>query len=258
MKREVNAYAGAMWLVRDVTVQRATLDFTSSSGGHREVTQLLVDGVLFANAAELTDWSGARVQVLVCESCGIEQCEPGGWLAPRAVGDLIVFAPAFEDMRGGDRTEYRPPHYVADKGIPVFSHALYERFLEVCNELPSFDALPPLCGRDLAWCLQLEAPRAALGIFPALPELQDDMVLVTSDDDRRTVRALNEALRSIGACDAVRIESNRPGTAITPLYVDAPRGASEWRTLAMEGSTPRLVPMDGHVAIPSSEPAELR
>ncbi len=260
MKSEVHVYAGAMWLVRGVTVQRATLDFSSSSGGHREVTQLLADGVLFANAIELTDWTGARAQVLVCESCGIEHCAPGGWLAPRAAGDLMVFTPAFEDMGSGDseRAEYRPPPYVANKGIPAFSRALYASFAEVCNELPSFDALPPLCGRDLALCLQLEAPGAVLGRFPALPELEDGKVLVTADEDRRLVRLLSETLHAIGACDAVRIECARPNTATMPLYVDAPRGAHEWRALAMEGRIPRLLPMHGHVAIPASEGAESR
>jgi hypothetical protein len=107
-----------MWSVRQLTSRRTTLDFSSSGQPSREVTQIFADGLLFANAAELSSWNEKRIQLIVCEACGIERCQPGGWLEPRLAGSDVIFAPAFSDMLAGEseRTEYAPPPYVADSG----------------------------------------------------------------------------------------------------------------------------------------------
>ena len=90
-----------MWAVRDLGTRSATLDFSSSGQASRAVTQAVIDEIVFANAVELCSWDDTRVQVHVCEDCGIEHCASGGWLVSRNVGVGVAFVPAFDEMLSG-------------------------------------------------------------------------------------------------------------------------------------------------------------
>lgn len=109
-----------MWVVRDITTQTVTLDLSSSGQADRAVTQIATDGALFANAAELSVWGNTRVQVHICEHCGVEHRASGGWMVARNVGAGVAFVPAFDEMATGDweRVEYAPAHFA--QGAPVF------------------------------------------------------------------------------------------------------------------------------------------
>src|SRR5437763_613424 len=80
--------------VRSVTSRRASLDFTSSEQGFRSVTQLVADGTVLVNATELCSWAPSRVQMIVCDHCGQDGCQPGGWLTMRNIGDAVALIPA--------------------------------------------------------------------------------------------------------------------------------------------------------------------
>jgi hypothetical protein len=98
------------------TTRRATFDFSSSDGCIHQVTPLLADDQLLANAIELIDWSDDPVQVRVCEQCGFVHCEPGGWLSLRNGGSAVLLIPAFSRM-AENSSEYAPPKIVARHGF---------------------------------------------------------------------------------------------------------------------------------------------
>lgn len=101
------------------------------------MTQAVVDGAVFANAAELSSWADTRVQVYICEACGIEHCASGGWLMARNVGVGVAFVPAFGEMLGGDweQVEYAPPYFA--QGMPVFTPSDYAKLRRWCLGLPA-------------------------------------------------------------------------------------------------------------------------
>ncbi len=238
-----------MWTVQRVEAQRTTLDFTSSGQARREVTQIFADSVLFANASQLSSWDESRVQVIVCQSCGIERCEPGGWLAPHSAGDDILFVPVFSEMLEHHPAEYAPPGYVNERGIPLFSRTFYSALRNHCASLPEAEALPPLRGADLLRCLQWEAPLQALGTFPAKVELRKDLLLAVSDGDVSDVTASLRAI--IERVDVTDVISLRPAPAnwmYPTLYLDGP-GTREWRVLARdEEGDLHVCPAEGRIA----------
>ena len=127
------------------------------------MTQIVIDGAVFANAAELSSWDATRVQVQICEDCGIEHWASGGWLVARNVGVGVAFIPAFGEMHTGDweRVEYAPPYFA--QGMPVFTPTDYAKLRR--------------------WCLglQWEAPAPVLGMFPADIQLNQDLLLAVLD-----------------------------------------------------------------------------
>jgi hypothetical protein len=242
-----------MWCIDHFETRRVELDFSSSSQASREVTQITVGSVIFANAVELTSWGEARLQVLVCESCGIEQCEPGGWLCPRSAGDFILFVPAFSEIREGEdeQSEYAPPAYVGRVGIPVFARPAYALLRERCSELPPPEKLPAVSGIDLLHALQWEAPMRLLGRFPSVPKVRRDLVLAASDGEVDAVLAsVSLSFKELSESAAVVLKPMGASDKAITLYLDGP-ATSEWAPIVVTSSGEWLVtPLPGIVAMP--------
>lgn len=209
---------------------------------------MVVGPVIFANAVELTSWGESRLQVLVCESCGIEHCEPGGWLCPRSAGDFVLFVPAFSEIREGEneQTEYAPPPYVGTQGIPVFARPTYALLRERCSELPPPEKLPALSGIELVHALQWEAPMRLLGRFPSVPEVRRDLVLATSEGEVDAVLAgVALSFKELSESAAVVLKPVGARDQAITLYLDGP-ATPEWTPVVVTGSDRWLVaPMPG-------------
>lgn len=220
-----------MWMVRDLQAGTATLDFSSSGGADHTVTQISVDGVMFANAAELSTWDGPHFQVRVCEECGIEHCTSGHWLVVRNVGVGVAFVPAFDAMLADEwaQKEYAPPFFAG--GMPIFSPADYATLRDWCVGLPPIDAVPDLTGNEVLRWLQWEAPAYALGTFPADVDLDQDLLLAVSDGDVSDAAALlTDAIeRARGASRALLEPVPSTARALT-LYLSA-SGTPAWTPL---------------------------
>jgi hypothetical protein len=76
-----------MWIPQVIRSGPAKLNFSSTGQNDQPVTQIYADDVMIANAVQLTDWDTERIQVLVCEACGIVHCEPGNWVTVRGAGN---------------------------------------------------------------------------------------------------------------------------------------------------------------------------
>jgi hypothetical protein len=238
-----------MWVVRDLVAQSVTLDVSSSGRSNRAVTQIVADGTVFANAAELSSWGDAPVQVCLCEECGIEGCATGGWLAPRHVGVGVAFVPAFGEMLDADEdgAECAPADF--DQGMPVFVPDDYDRLRRWCAGLPPAEAVPVLTGDELLRSLQWEAPAHVLGKFPDEIQLDQDIVLAASDGEISDVAdMLERAIRRIdGVGRAWLVTVPAIARAVT-LYLDAP-GTPEWAALFIVDDEIRLAaPLFGYFA----------
>jgi hypothetical protein len=241
-----------MRVVPELSSRRLRLDFSSSGQASRDVTQVVIHGAVFANAVELTQWDDDPIQVIVCESCGIEGCEPGGWLAARTMGTCAVFVPAFDRMLEDEqgRSEYAPPKYVSTDGVPAFMPNVFAKLSALCWGLPALEQLRPLTGRDLVRALQWDAPLRCLGRFPEAPQLVRDAMLAASDGDPKDVSGeLASLLASLMKVDAVELRPCEPDERVVSLFLDGP-GCPEWPVLARSlGGQVLLMPMPGYVAV---------
>lgn len=238
-----------MWFVRDLTTQTVTLDFSPADRADQAVTQIVIDGAMFANAAELSSWDHPRVQVHICEDCGFEGCASGGWLVVRNVGVGVAFIPAFDEMLSGDweRVGYAPPHFGQD--MPVFTPTDYAKLRDWCVGLPPIDAVPDLTGDELLRCLQWGAPAHVLGMFPADIQLNEDLLLAVSDGEISGAAALLEsAIRHTHGTSRVSLKPSPSTARAITLYLDA-RGTPEWTPLyAINDETRLAAPIPHYLA----------
>jgi len=231
-----------MWALPPLEQRVIELDFSSAGLAPRYVTRLLAGSVVFANAVELTDWQGGDVQLIVCEKCGIEHCQYGGWMGPRRAGDYVVFAPDSRLFGGSneDRAEFRPPEYVRSHGWPFAEIAAYEALRGSVPELPAQGKLFALTRREVVAICQWEAPAAVLGLPFERPALRRDLLLAVDGDASQLIEVL-------AGCLAAWVDSEAPVTlerdASAPeFFVDVP-GTPTWRALANVGDwTFRLEP----------------
>ena len=84
-----------MWVIKEFELRNVELDFTSSGYGLYHDQALYLDGTCVMNAVGLVVFDGDPVQWIVCDPCGITGCQPGGWLALRRAGDMVILSPAF-------------------------------------------------------------------------------------------------------------------------------------------------------------------
>lgn len=118
-----------MWRIEKLELRPATLDFTSSGQGWREVTQLFADGIQLINTIELVEWGADDTQFLIREACGMEGCKRGDWVRIRRTDSLIFILPSFDYIwaeRVDDKAEYHRPHYLKTHGIAYFDRCIHE------------------------------------------------------------------------------------------------------------------------------------
>ena len=139
-----------MWQIKNLEIKPATLDFTSSEQGTREVHQLFSDNIKLINALELIDWTPEHTQFLVCEECGITHCKRGNWVSMRRSDSLVLILPAAEYIWGDeeDKREYSPPEYLKEQGIAYMDFPTYERLRSMHPLFPAIDQIQPLTDRE--------------------------------------------------------------------------------------------------------------
>jgi hypothetical protein len=227
-----------MWQVSAITSRRVRLDASTSGQSPLEATRVELDGIRFANAAERTSWDEEIFQVEICEQCGIEGCSPGGWLACKRAGDYVMLVPAFDRMLEGEAVDFAPPKLVGARGVPLLGRVAYERDLRsVIPSLPVLDRLLPLRHADVLRLLQLEAPHALLGTFPAVPSVRRDAdwLAVSAGELDDWLERLTKAIQDTPPETAIVLERLGESDVPVDFYIDTPIG-SEWRPLAVSAA----------------------
>lgn len=175
----------SMWRIENPELRRATLDFTSSEQGYREVTQLFSNGIELINAVELVDWDSEDTQFLICEACGITNCEPGGWVSVRRSGLLVLILPSVDHVwpeRDEDKKEYAPPAYLRRRGVAYFDRTTYEGLRSQHSAFPPFDRFQHLTMREATLLFHWDAPAQVLGA-PPIVQLRHDLITGSSEGD---------------------------------------------------------------------------
>lgn len=250
-----------MWELRNIERRPAELDFSSAGQGRRKVSQLIVNSIVVANAVELTDWED-DIQLIVCASCGIIHCEPGGWGSLRRAGDLIVLGPDRRMFDGdeSDPQEYRPPDYVRTLGWPYMSQATYVALQGSIPELPDVDRLRPLEQREVVAILQWEAVARVLGRPFEHPTIRSDRLVdcAAGDISIESDKLCRFIETWCGARAGVRLEPCRPGVIQVKFHVGI-CGTPTWWPLVRRDEEPAFRLEPGLIAVlDEATPIEIR
>lgn len=203
------------------------------------MTQIFADDRLIANAVEYTDWDTERIQLLVCEQCGVVHCEHGNWVTLRASGDYVLFVPAFDDLAGADDMEwmeYQPPQFIERHGCIALGQREYAALRAIAGTLPARDTVTSLRSTEAARLIQWQAPGDVLGDRRADPSVRPEVILASSEGAAEewtdiVERALHELLES---ADPAPLVATEPGDVVIELYLDL-AGFPSWKALTRRG-----------------------
>jgi hypothetical protein len=225
-----------VWHVNRFDFRNATLDFRSSGQGTYKATQLFFDDELFANATGLTDWDAAMFQVRVCEHCGIERCEPGGWVCVRALGSARLFAPCvFEDME-----DYFPPAILKRKGPALLAADLYRELRARLVALP--ETPERLSAREFVELVRRDAPGAVFHHSDPAFDIEASRLVAVSEGPLDTMLQHVETLAraALTLSGPADVREMRPSDRPVTFHVDD-AGHTEW--------TPLVRHADGAIAL---------
>jgi hypothetical protein len=239
-----------MWLPGAVEFRARELDFSSAGLGRHPTTAVLADGMEIVNALDLVDLTEEPVQIVVCEDCGTSGCAPGGRVDFRTFHDGLVIMPAFNAMEHDSwaRTEYRPPSFMRDRGIPWITGRALATLRDRVPGLADLLRWPGLSLRECALILQWEAPAACLGSFPEQPRTQTRALIPAEDaDSLEFARALDRLLaRAIATARPAMLVEAEP----VSVYLDLP-GTPRWSPMGTHEGQRALSPVPGFGVVES-------
>jgi len=233
-----------MWRIETLELMPATLDFTSSGQGYRQVTKVISDGVELINAVELVDWAADETQFLVCEACGIEGCEPGNWVSLRRSGSLVLILPSLDYVwaeRDEDKTVYAPPWYLRKRGVAYFDQSTYENLRSQHSDFPAFEQIRHLNMREATLVFHWDAPAQVLG-SPPVVELRHDLIAGSSEGDsdehlKRLTDLMNQQYKDESAAI---LRPLSPDDHPLSIYLNAAEFI-EWKPLTFDAARYQLM-----------------
>lgn len=232
-----------MWQIKDFELKPATLDFTSSEQGKVQVSQLFSEGIQLINAIELVEWD-TDSQFLICEECGFWHCKPQDWVSVRRSDSLVLFLPAsiyVWTVNQRDKTEYSPPAYLKQKGIPYLDFSTYEALRSRNSTFPAIDEIPPLQLKEATLLFHWTAPDNVLGEPPEINVRRDLIVGASEGDPSEHVKTLQDLIERQYKLEATaRLRSISTNERVISLYLDGEEFI-DWQALVFDGSEYRLL-----------------
>lgn len=233
-----------MWEIKNLTIQKTKLDFTSSEQGFLEVSQLIAEGVVLMNAIELMEFDEDIIQVLICDHCGTVGCQSGNWVSFRKSGNYILLIPAFEEMEDNwSKTEYSPPKYFKKEGTPYFTFQVYESLIMEFSRFPRINEIKNL---KMSEAMRLAQYKMPLRIFGEPPEisLQRDKIkyiVASSEGEPEThLQNIEEILRqNYKSSSSAKIRYPLPDEETIYLFIDIAE-FTDWKALVKSNSNYRL------------------
>ena len=231
-----------MWPVDDIELRDVQLDFGSSSGGHIRTQAIYAGDTCLVNAISFAELGNDPTQLMVCEACGTVQCQSGGWVHIRRIGNSVAFIPAFSEMLAGvfELTEFSPPPFTDSLGTPLFSTDLYEHLRICVPTFPEISNLQSITAADAVRLMQWHAPLRILGRFPDQPQIVRDTILAVSDgklDDE--LDCVRRSLADNVNSSAKLSVAPQAGSIPIEFHLDGP-GFPTWRPLRRLGNKLRL------------------
>jgi hypothetical protein len=196
--------------------ERWTPDFSSSGQRPTEWTRVTCDGLQLINGCEWVDWDADPVQVVLCEACGITDCESGGYVRVTRLGDHVLWtAPVVADE--WDRRQYETTQAVRAAGAVAIPAVVWATWPGV----PAPASLPAARRADLRAAWEASAPPRADAIASDAGSLEDAFALV--DAAARWFDGDAEARALVPA-----------GRGVVTLFYESPR-FTEWTPVARVG-----------------------
>lgn len=229
-----------MWQLTTPITRKVELNFSSSGQSRIFVTQLAIDDIQLINAIEFVNWGEAQLQFIVCEDCGFVGCQPHGWIELKRVDSLVLITPAFTRISEASEIrphEYLPPYYLVEKGAIYIEQESYTNRLCKIANFPNFEMLAPLSTWEAAKLFQLEAPCHVLGHISNPIQLNQDIVIASSEGKfieltKELISLVNRLMTNISPAKLRRVTEH---DQVISLYLDI-AGIPEWKALSYNGS----------------------
>lgn len=220
----------AAMIYRTVRVQDVVRNYARSEQGHPASRALVgEDGRVLVNDLDRVVFRATGFQVLLCDECGVEGCEGGGWVTARRYGSALAWVPALDLMRGDPwcTENYAPP--LAGGTLFTTSGAV-QAVIELVSGHPALDDLAEVTAAEALAALQLDAPGRVLGCCPHPAQLETERVIAA---DPGSVEDAVAALQALTREGHRAVEP--PSAHATPvtLYLDLP-GTPAWTPIARE------------------------
>jgi len=225
-----------MIVLDDWSTEGRELDFSSAGLPSMHIHSILVNGEILCNAYELTDWEvkNDRMQLIVCEHCGMLNCRSGGWVTFRRAEKEVFVIPLFPELSCDDEwlhSEYGPPDIIHRWGVLRFKRGFYQAFVEAFPKFPEYECIPPMTYLEALLVFQLETPGQILGnIYNSAKDPKRlNLVLAASEGDAGKVAKQVARIfdRGPGNEQVAIIKAPEPGETAVTLYVDLPE-VPEW------------------------------
>lgn len=235
-----------LWTIRELEVQIAEYDFSSAglSAQHRD-RALVTEGVTIANQLGAADVEAGAFQATICTECGMQGCEPGGWLKFRRLADGLVWIPCFSETDADPqaRNELGPPEFVRKRGAPFFHGASLEILRTVAPHLAGHAELQELSSTELLRMLALYSPKGVLKWTGDSFSLREDVFSAVDEGD------LSDHIKAFRRALSLAVQRNGPvhlkpkGQPVT-FYIDA-AATIPWSPISRDA--------EGHLLLTSSD-----
>lgn len=219
-----------MTVVRTLIRTPVRRDYRSAGLGVVDTAALVADwGLVVVNSLHDATWSADGFQVHLCDSCGIEGCEMGGWVTARRFGTAVAWVPALDLMAGGPRGRgnYAPPVTgTPDRTFLFLDDAALTVAATVAGH-PGRDALPALTAEEGLAIARLAAPESCLGAGGTERRRRRALTLTA---DPFALNEVLDALETLMSDLSGPLEPPPAGTSPTKIYLDL-AGAPDWTPL---------------------------
>ena len=138
-----------------------------------------------------------------------------------------------------DKTEYSPPAYLKQKGIPYLDFSTYETLRSRNAAFPAIDEIPPLQLKEATLLFHWTAPDNVLGEPPEINVRRDLIVGASAGDPVEQLNVLQDLMNKQYKIEApAQLRSIETNERVISLYLD--RGI-EWQAMVFDGSEYRLL-----------------
>ena len=222
-----------MWTASNFSTYERQFDFSSSDQGKPTYTTLKADDEVLINMIELFESDdNSTFQFLICEHCGITQCQPGNWLSIRQSGNYILFIPAFEEMlKEPELSEYTPPYFFNTMGAFVVTTNSFEALKENVPAFKNLTTIKQLTGFEASSLYKWDTPHRMFGNFPNFTTLRLSRILCTSELDEQILGStIIDKLKAIESQKTVRLVSLDENDIPITLFLDG-KTTTHWKAI---------------------------
>lgn len=227
--------------IEKLETKNLTLNFSNAGLGVLETKAVLGNDVILINNTHCLEYEPSAFQAIICECCGIVNCEPGSWLSLRKAGQLVVLIPAVNEMRAGDweHNEYQPPSYIRQLGPLSLTAEKYNELRSLVPKFPELENIINITAVEILSVHQVLIPGRVLGDIGKYKEIKTDNIIAVSDgelDDE--LYSLKLAVKAAHLNEASAISNSAERTV--EFYFDLPNFPS-WNGLGYKNGKPVLL-----------------